>query len=82
MPIISCIGIPTTKMFICGIVRARMPRPTFVSRIAKVIGIAIFIPVRKIPFVKFAMRSAIEIFGSMPASGTTRKLSVSAASII
>ena len=78
-PIMSCMGIPTTKIFICGIVRERIPSPTFVSRIANVIGIAIFMPVRKIVPVKFAMMSAREIFASRPASGTARKLSTSAA---
>ena len=82
IPIISCMGIPTTKMFICGIVRASMPSPTLVSRMAKVIGMAIFMPVRKIPPVKLAMIRANEIFGSTPASGTTRKLSARAARII
>ena len=49
---------------------------------AKVIGMAIFMPVRKIVPVKFAMSIASDRFPSIPAMGTTRKLSTSAARIM
>lgn len=82
MPIMRCIGIPTTKILSCGIVRARIPKPIFVSRMANVTGMAIFMPVRKIPVVKFAMMTGRESPGLIPMSGTSRKLSARPAMII
>ena len=70
IPTTICNGIPTTKIFNCGMVRANTPKPTFVSRIAKVTGIAIFMPVRKIPEVKSVMRFANPGFACIPSKGT------------
>ena len=78
----SCIGMPTTKMFICGIVRARMPSATLTSKMANVTGIATFMPVRKMPLTKFTMIIESDRFGCIVRIGTMRKLSASAVIIM
>lgn len=80
-PIMICTGIPTTKILSCGIVRAKIPKPTFVIRIAKVTGIAIFMPVTKIPVVKLAIMTGRDRPGFTSVNGTSRKLSASPAMI-
>ena len=75
IPTVSCIGMPTTKIFIWGIVRANIPNPTLVSKIANVTGIAIFMPVKTIPVVKRAIISGKDRSGLAPSNGTSLKLS-------
>ena len=62
-------------IFICGIVRASIPSPTFVNKMAKVTGMAIFMPVRNIPVVKLAMMSGNDKLIPIDSNGTILKLS-------
>ena len=57
-------------MLSCGIVRAKIPRPTFVKSMENVTGIASFMPVTKTPLTRLTANPARFDEGESPIIGT------------